>query len=46
MRFEGICICGYSTPIVSTPREIDWIMLEKHQKTCKKHLEMEEIIKD
>ena len=44
MRFEGYCICGYSTPIVGTPQEIDWIMLEKHQKTCIAHIESMKII--
>jgi hypothetical protein len=44
MRFEGICICGYSTPIVGTPQEIDWDMIYAHQEFCEAHIESIKII--
>ena len=39
MRHEVYCICGYSMPLVGTPREIDWDMLFAHQESCEAHIE-------
>jgi len=44
MRFEGYCICGYSTPLVGSPNAIDWDMLYAHQEFCEAHIESMKII--
>lgn len=44
MKFQGFCICGFTTPLVEKEEDIDWDYLEAHQEWCEVHFESMKIV--
>ena len=34
MKHSGYCPCGYDTPLVEKPEDVDWDLLYAHQEFC------------
>ena len=39
MKYSGVCICGYETPLVEDREDIDWDLLDIHQDDCQAAIE-------